>query len=67
MPGSPPSNIAIERFVNATVLDEPAVDAIDDDRPSSDATTLTITIKRKRHTLDHVAGDTVLDAARRRR
>ena len=38
-----------------------------DDEPSADAapTQLTITIKRKRHVLEHVPGDTVLDAARR--
>ena len=66
--GVPADRIAIERFLNATVDlpgdadDEPAVD-----EPSADAgpTQLTITIKRKRHVLEHVPGDTVLDAARR--
>jgi len=62
--GIPAENIAIERFVNAAAVDEPPVEAIEK-TASKDATTLTITIKRKRHTLDHVAGDTVLDAARR--
>ncbi len=66
--GVPADRIAIERFLNATIDlpgdpdDEPA-----DDEPSADAgpTQLTITIKRKRHVLEHVPGDTVLDAARR--
>jgi 3-ketosteroid 9alpha-monooxygenase subunit B len=58
-------NIAIERFVNSTLgADVPAAEATPAET-DADTTTLTITIKRKKHVLDHVAGDTVLDAARR--
>ena len=67
--GIPAENIAIERFANAAVLGDgavatappPAENATD----AGTATALTITIKRKKHKLEHVAGDTVLDAARR--
>jgi ferredoxin-NADP reductase len=66
--GVPADRIAIERFLNATIdLPGDADDEPADDEPSADAgpTQLTITIKRKRHVLEHVPGDTVLDAARR--
>ena len=71
--GIPADRIAIERFLNATIdltgdADEPA-DGPSAEEPGTDAdsgpTQLTITIKRKRHVLEHVPGDTVLDAARR--
>ena len=70
--GVPADRIAIERFLNATIDlpgdadDEPADDELRN-HPGADAgpTQLTITIKRKRHVLEHVPGDTVLDAARR--
>jgi len=70
--GVPADRIAIERFLNATIElpgdadDEPAGDE-PRNHPGADAgpTQLTITIKRKRHVLEHVPGDTVLDAARR--
>jgi 3-ketosteroid 9alpha-monooxygenase subunit B len=60
--GVDPAHISIERFANATVVpfaaDAPAVDG---DTTQS----LTILLKKKRHTFDYVPGDTVLDAARR--
>lgn len=72
--GVPTDRIAIERFLNAVVDltgDEPTDAAADQpvDGEGTDAgsgpTRLTITIKRKRHVIEHVPGDTVLDAARR--
>lgn len=69
--GVPPEHIAIERFVNAAVLDsDESTDAAGDAAATATATTLTpttltITIKKKRHLLEYVAGDTILDAARR--
>ena len=72
--GVPTDRIAIERFLNSVVdlagdTAEPPGDDLPDDEAGPDAETrptqLTITIKRKRHVLEHVPGDTVLDAARR--
>ena len=65
--GVPAEHIAIERFVNTAVDgDEPAGAAGVPSAATADGpTTLTITIKKKRHVLQHVAGDTILDAARR--
>jgi len=75
--GVPTDRIAIERFLNSVVdltsdpgdqsADGLAADEHPDDGSSADAapTRLTILIKRKRHVLEHVPGDTVLDAARR--
>ena len=56
--GVAPERVAIERFVNddQSVADEPAV---------ADGTTLRITISGQTHEAAHVAGDTVLHAARR--
>lgn len=66
--GIPAGQISIERFLNAPVLDD--IDAAAIAEPAggeaeTGPTQLTITIKRKRHVMEHVAGDTVLDAARR--
>ena len=62
--GIPCEHIAIERFVNAAVLDEPTPDPSGTD--ADEATEqLTIVFKRKRHRAGYVAGDTVLETARR--
>ncbi|MET0909138.1 MAG: ferredoxin--NADP reductase [Ilumatobacteraceae bacterium] len=66
--GIPADHIAIERFANAAVLGDAVATAAPSAPSATDAsaaTALTITIKRKKYRLDHVAGDTVLDAARR--
>ena len=57
--GVPSDHVAIERFVLVEPLEAPAEPA------APDGTTLVVTIRRQRHELQHVAGDTVLDAARR--
>jgi 3-ketosteroid 9alpha-monooxygenase subunit B len=62
------SNIAIERFIAGRDPAAPAdPGAPDHDSTSDDEGTKTVTIvlKGKRNTVDYVAGDTVLDTARR--
>ncbi len=73
--GIAPDHILIERFANASAIG--AIDrqpiAVEENTvvvepPAATTavpTTLTITIKRRRHVLEHVPGDTVLDSARR--
>jgi len=60
--GIPPEHVTIERFVNSAVLDAPAPG---DDRGEGTTEQLTIVFKRKRHETSYVAGDTVLETARR--
>ncbi len=57
--------VSIERFVNTEIPAVPAPEPAGATGPADEATTLTITIRRKRHVLTHVPGDTVLEAARR--
>lgn len=59
--------VAIERFADEPVGGELSIDDTGDTAATSDdvATKLTVTLKGKRHVLDHVAGDTVLEATRR--
>jgi 3-ketosteroid 9alpha-monooxygenase subunit B len=61
--GVPPKRISIERF---TVSEPPpAVADRAPDRGDGDPTRLVVTIRRQRHELDHVPGDTILEATRR--
>lgn len=67
--GVPPSQVSIERFVNSTAVGEPT-GAADAPAPAgegstADDATLTIVIRKKTRTFDYVAGDTILEAARR--
>ena len=56
--------VSIERFVNAESPGPPAAEPTA--TPAApQGTSLAITIRRKRHVFEHVAGDTVLEAARR--
>ncbi len=61
--GIAPDQVSIERFVNAP--DTPAGELADEQVEEAAGTRLEITIRRKRHVLGHVAGDTVLEATRR--
>jgi 3-ketosteroid 9alpha-monooxygenase subunit B len=67
--GVPVERISIERFANAPVLDELVIDAPEPIEPgdtvTDDGFDLTIKLKRKKHTVTYVAGDTILDTARR--
>jgi 3-ketosteroid 9alpha-monooxygenase subunit B len=62
--GVPVERVSIERFLNAPLLDELDPTTVSD-VVATGPTQLTITIKRKRHVMEHIVGDTVLDAARR--
>jgi ferredoxin-NADP reductase len=61
MAGVPADRVSIERFLNPSGSDAAPVAA---GGPAAPAT-ITITIKRKRHTVTYVAGDTILETARR--
>lgn len=66
--GVPAGNVTIERFVDAARPaggDGPPGHADGARTTAGSTTTLTITIKRKQRVIEHVAGDTVLEAARR--
>jgi ferredoxin-NADP reductase len=67
--GVPAGSIAIERFVNPTDDEDAGTAAPGPTAPGPTAadqtTAMTITIKRKRHAVAYVAGDTILEAARR--
>ena len=62
MAGAAPGQLSIERFLNASVVDAAPDDA---DCVAAITATMTIAIKRKRHVVEYVAGDTILETARR--